>query len=610
MLQLTYERTDMMKKIPYNISDYKRLIMGDYYYVDKTSYLSALEEIDSKLIYLRPRRFGKTLFTSMMYYYYDVKSKDLFDTLFKDTSVYNNPTPYKNSYYVLRFDFSGITKNDYQGNSNLMNEFNQCIYDGISEFCEHYGLYYTIDKSLSPAAIFKDFMRFYQSSQMKETLENNKLNDENEEDINDYIGVPKKLNPNNKMYIIIDEYDNVTNSILGGDASIFRETLGSDGFIKPFYASIKRRIDTLIDRVFVTGVCSISVDAMTSGFNIATNITNDSEFNAMIGLTKKEVETLIKDMPKGTYDIMETNYDGYAFYKPILDEETKIYLPLEHVFNSNSVMYYLSNYCRLNRPPEELMDKNIISSYKQIKDVIMIKNNPYYKEVLDEIFESRRISGKLKSNFDLSGEITRDDVISMLYYFGYLTIDSYNRIDKEIVFKIPNKGINQIYNDYYLAILREYNINLEMDKIKVEVREIINDGKIELLSKYISESIKNASNDIYIGFNERSLQLMYYSALSQYDVFNTYFEYPIGDKKIDIMLLRNDDDAKYNMMLEFKYIKKENKSDKVIEMEVEEKKEEGIRQLKEYGKNINLDNLRKYVIVFVTSELRVLEEVC
>ncbi len=117
----------MMNKIPYNISDYKELITEGYYYVDKTKYLRELEKTDKKLIYLRPRRFGKTLFTSMMYYYYDINSKDLFDTLFKNTYVYKNPTPYKNSYYVLRLDFSGINKYDTQGNSNLMNGFNECI---------------------------------------------------------------------------------------------------------------------------------------------------------------------------------------------------------------------------------------------------------------------------------------------------------------------------------------------------------------------------------------------------------------------------------------------------------------------------------------------------
>ncbi len=588
-----------MKKIPYNICDYKELITEDYYYVDKTMYLQDLEKTDKKLMYLRPRRFGKTLFTSMMYYYYDVKSEYLFDTLFKDTYVYQNPTPYKNSYYVLRLDFSGITKNNYQGKSNLMQGFNECLYRGINDFCEHYGLRYKIKEDLTPSGLFKDFINFYCRSQIN-------LNDDKESIVNNDIS--RKLNPNYKLYIMIDEYDNVTNTILGGDASAFQETLGNDGFIKPFYASIKSEIGTLVDRVFVTGVCSVSVDAMTSGFNIATNITNHEEFNAMIGLTKKEVETLIKDMPEETYNIMESNYDGYAFYKQIYDKKKDIYLPLKHVFNSNSVMYYSSYYYRLNRPPEELMDKNIISSYKQIKDVIMIKNNPYYKEVLDTIFENRKICGELNSNFDLSGEVTRNDVISMLYYFGYLTIDGYNEIMGEAIFKIPNKGIEKIYNEYYLAILREYNIDLAKGALGPTINEIAYDGKIELLSKYISESIKNASNDIYIGFNERSLQLMYYSALSQYDVFNTHLEYPLGDQKVDIMLFRNSRVVNYDIMLELKYVKK---SEKNIDRLVKEKKNAGIKQLKEYSNiiDINNDRLKKYIIVFVGSDLKVLEEV-
>ncbi len=570
-----------MKKIPYGLTDYKYLIENDYYYVDKTGFIPTLEKTPDPWIYLRPRRFGKTLFTSMLFYYYDVNSEILFDTLFKNTEIYNNPTKSKNNYYVLRFDFSGIDSNDIKKiESSFVNKVN----NALIRFNNYYKLGLDLRLDSTASGSLDSF-------------------------ITDFEGLCLDHN----IYIIIDEYDKF-NTILEGNADLFESILGEGGFVRTFYEVIKTAKGSCVHKVFITGVCSVSLDSMTSGFNIATNISADSEFNAMTGLSKKEVEALIKDMPKETYDIMESNYDGYSFYEPLSEDKE-----LKHVFNSNSIMYYVSNYLRLNRPPKELMDTNIISSYEQIRNIVTIKNNPYYKEVLSEIFENRKISGKLKSNFDLSMPITRDDIISMLYYFGYLTISGYNEIDEELILKIPNKGIDKIYNQYYLAILKEYNINLEKDMIKEEVREIISEGKITLFSNLISESIKKASNDIYIGFNERSLQIMYYSALSQYQSFKTEFEYSVGDKKVDIMLISNSDNVPYNMMLEFKYVKKSKKigdklvkkSAREIEKEIEEKKQDGIKQLKEYGDIIDIDKskLRKYVILFVGSSLEVLEEV-
>ena len=174
-----------MKKLPYGISDYKELREKDYYYVEKTNYLEKLEAKSEKILYLRPRRFGKTLFTSMMYYYYDIKSKDKFKELFKDTYIHGKPTSLKNSYYVLKFDFSGVT---FKANNEekILENFKESLYDGINTFLNHYDLSFEIDTSLDPAELLRRFLSFYESLKLEQ-----------------------------KIYIIIDEYDNFSNVILG-----------------------------------------------------------------------------------------------------------------------------------------------------------------------------------------------------------------------------------------------------------------------------------------------------------------------------------------------------------------------------------------------------------
>ena len=159
-----------MKRIPYGISDYKTLITENYYYVDKTMYLEKLENIGRTLVYLRPRRFGKTLFTSMMYYYYDVNSKDIYDELYKDTYIYKNPTINKNNYYVLKFDFSGMTIRRDDTYDDIVNEFNDKLYDGVNKFLIHYKLNFEIDKTLRPAEFLASFLTFFKSLKLENEL--------------------------------------------------------------------------------------------------------------------------------------------------------------------------------------------------------------------------------------------------------------------------------------------------------------------------------------------------------------------------------------------------------------------------------------------------------
>ncbi len=294
------------KKIPYGISDFKKLIEQNYQFVDKTKYLETIENLNEPyLIFLRPRRFGKSLFLSLLDYYYDINAKDDFNSLFKGLYIHKNPTPMKNSYYILRFNFSGINTDDYE---SVLEGFKRKIILGTEKFVNQYKLDIEVDTSGTPAEIFDKFI-----SKVTPLLKNN-----------------------NKIYCLIDEYDHFANELLGFKVDTFKDSVSQTGFVRKWYEVLKIGTETgVIDRIFITGVSPITLDSMTSGFNIASNETRTSIFNEMQGFVKEEVEDLISSYissDKKTIDeVMSTlvkYYNGYLF-----SENAR-----ERVFNSDMVL--------------------------------------------------------------------------------------------------------------------------------------------------------------------------------------------------------------------------------------------------------------------------------
>ena len=245
-----------MKKLPYGISNYEELITENYYYVDKTKYIEVLENLNEKrIMFLRPRKFGKTLFTSMLEYYYDVNNKDKFASLFKDTYIGKNPTKLKNSYYVLRFDFSGI---DTSSKESTINGFRENVIRGLNTCINKYNLNYVIDENMSTEGILDNFIMQF------EIL-------------------------NRKLYVIIDEYDHFANELLGFNINLFKDLVSKQGKVRKWYEVLKKGAFTVVDRIFITGVTPITLDSLTSGFNISTDITRDDYFNEMMGFTYEEI---------------------------------------------------------------------------------------------------------------------------------------------------------------------------------------------------------------------------------------------------------------------------------------------------------------------------------
>ena len=314
----------MKLKMPYGISKYEKIVNDGYYYVDKTKYIEKLENLpETSIMFLRPRKFGKTLFTRVLENYYDKNKVDKFESLYGNTYIGKNPTKLKNSYCILRFNFSGInTENE----ESTMKGFKNKTMSFIQLFTERYGINFYINEEREAEDILNDLFKAF------------------------YI-----QKPDDKIYVIIDEYDHFANELLGFYPEHFRSLVSKNGRVRKWYEVLKEGTETVVDRIFITGVAPITLDSLTSGFNIGKNITQDVRFNDMMGFTKEELVGILNsqeisiDEQEKILPIMKENYDGYKFS---LNAENQIY-------NSNMCLYFLSEYTWSRKVPDRLIDMNI-----------------------------------------------------------------------------------------------------------------------------------------------------------------------------------------------------------------------------------------------------------
>ena len=252
-----------MKKLPYGKSDYEQLIENDYYYVDKTRYIEKLENLpETYIMFLRPRKFGKTLFTSTLENYYDIKRADKFDRLFGDTYIGKNPTALKNSYHILKFNFSGIDTSDEE---TTMYGFKERVAAAINFFAKRYGLDFFVNTESEAEVILDNLIKAF--------------------------GLQR---PREKIYVIIDEYDHFANELLSFNTGKFKELVSRNGKVRKWYEILKEGTESVIDRIFITGVAPITLDGLTSGFNIISDKTQNCGFNEMMGFTNDGENRTIK----------------------------------------------------------------------------------------------------------------------------------------------------------------------------------------------------------------------------------------------------------------------------------------------------------------------------
>ena len=554
-----------MKKLPYGISDYQRLIENEYYYVDKTKHIEKLENLSEPyIIFLRPRKFGKTLFTSTLENYYDIKKADKFDELFKNTYIGKNPTKQKNKYHILKFNFSGI---DTTNEETTIKGFKNEIASSIKVFVEKYGMNFIVNTEDEAEGILDNLVKAFNIQRRNE-----------------------------KIYVIIDEYDHFANELLGFNTNQFKNLVSKNGKVRKWYEILKKGTESVIDRIFITGVAPITLDSLTSGFNIGLDITQDRDFNEMMGFTNSELLQMIEDLEitkeeqKEILPIMKENYDGYRFS---LKANEKIY-------NSNMCLYFLNKYVRFKEIPDQLIDVNIASDYSKLGSMLDLCKGEEREKIIEKTVSEEGIIGEITAKFNPAIEFTEKDLVSMLFYLGYLTIGGQEFEMTEL--KIPNKVMKEIYTEYFMKILSN-NTNMQItDSEYVEIlREIAIEGKIEKLVRLAQKYLENLSNRDYVKFDEKYVKLIFYCISMNFKVYRIKSEMEVQRKYPDILLIPKDRSKNYKaVMIEFKYLKKEEES------KLQEKQEEAKKQIEEYAEMEEIKeipNMNKYTVVAVNDKL-------
>lgn len=398
-----------MKKLPYGISNYEELVEDNYYYVDKTPYIEKLESLaEKRIMFLRPRKFGKTLFTSMLENYYDIKKKDKFEKLYRETYIGINPTKLKNSYHILRFNFSGI---DTSNEETTIKGFKNSTIESIKSFIGKYEIDFYINQE-----------------------------QEAEDILNSLLTAFLLQKPEEKIYVIIDEYDHFANELLSFQTEKFKELVSKNGKVRKWYEILKKGTETIVDRIFITGVAPITLDSLTSGFNISSDKTKDRSFNEMMGFTKEELielmnkQEITKEEQENLLPIMKENYDGYKF-----SVEAK-----EKIYNSNMCLYFLNEYTKYREVPRQLIDMNIASDYSKLANMLKICQGEGRTDIIQKTVSGEGIISEIVGKFNPEIGFEEKELVSMLFYLGYLTITGEKLERPEL--NIPNKVMKGLHN--------------------------------------------------------------------------------------------------------------------------------------------------------------------
>ena len=557
-------------KFPYGRSHFGELIKKGYHYVDKTRYIEQLEEAEeSYIIFLRPRRFGKSLFISTLQHYYGVEYKDDFDTLFGKYYIGQQPTEERNSYWILKFNFSGI---DTSTPDSTKEGFLKNVRSGIMYFVRQY-LQLTKEEE---KVIFSQKKANIMLSFLMDTLQN------------------KERLP---IYLLIDEYDHFTNELMAFDLESFRDFVSRNGFIRKFYEMIKIATgEAIIEQIFITGVSPITLDSLTSGFNIASHFSQKQQFNAMMGFSESEVLSLLQQVapPKKVDTIladMRKWYDGYRF-----NQRAE-----ENMYNADMVLYFLKEYKQNKGYPDKMLDTNISSDYGKLRRLFSLKTPVKNYEVLQEILEGKKQTADIVQEFSFERAFTRNDFISLLYYLGFLTIERGNR--RLLTLKVPNHVIQKLYFDFFITrLLQREELPAKLQLLQDSLQEMAYEGNPQPFFQVIEQVLQQLSRRDYQNFEEKHVKSIIMALAVQTDTFFIKSERESSGGYTDILFLEKPPfELEHQYIVELKYLKKKDSS----QLATTEKKAK--IQLLDYLKNDAelqaLKNLQAWTVVVVKDQV-------
>ena len=579
-----------VKRLPYGINDFEAIIEQNQYYVDKTMYLPLLENQPSNIFFIRPRRFGKSIFLSMLHAYYDCSKKEKFQALFGDLWVGKHPTPLQGKYQILHLDFS------YVGGSidKLEENFDMYLRVKLDGFMRIYQEFYLTD--------FKE--KFFKSDSATEKLA--LLQDETATK-----GIP--------LYLIIDEYDNFTNTVLNEQGeNVYWAITHADGF----YRDVFKKFKGMFERIFITGVSPVTLDDVTSGFNIGWHISTKPEFNQMLGFSLEEVRKMfayykeVGGIPvtsdiEAMIDEMKPWYDNYCFSKKALETQSK-------VFNCDMVIYYLRNYMDYGQAPDQMIDPNTKTDYNKMKKLLQLdKLDGDRKGVIRTIAETGQIVTTLEETFPASRLTNPQTFTSLLFYYGMLTIkDTFGDM---LILGIPNNNVRKQYYGYLLEQYQEEKF-VDLTQMKILFTYMALEGKwreaLEAMAKAY-EDVSSVRDGIE---SERNLQGFFMAYLNLNNYYYTAPELELNHGYCDFFLLPNLTHyaTKHSYILELKVLSKKDYEAKPEDgklSKAEAQWQEAEEQIKRYAVAPRVEALRqgttlhKIIMQFVAGKLVRMEEV-
>ena len=575
------------KRIPYGMMNFIDVREDDCYYVDKTHYIPLIENANKYFFYIRPRRFGKSLTISMLHHYYNILEADKFEKWYGDLYIGKHPTPERNSYLIIYLNFAVVNAelNSYRQSldAHCNTEFNF--------FCDVYAQYL-------PEGIKEEM------NKKKGAVEQL-----------DYL-YKECVKTNQQIYLFIDEYDHFTNKILSEPSCLedYKSETHGTGYLRSFFDTVKAGTYSTIKRCFVTGVSPVTMDDLTSGFNIGTNYSLSPEFNEMTGFNEEEVRAMLDyyattcQFHHSTDELIEAMkpwYDNYCFAEKSYGGTT--------MYNSNMVLYFVDNYIRNGGyMPRNMVEENIRVDYNKLRMLIRKdKEFAHDASTIQTLVQQGYVTGELKTGFPAETVAEPDNFISLLFYFGMLTISG--TLEGETKLTIPNQVVREQLYSYLLDTYNEADLrfdNWEKGKLASAMAyrgdwKAYFDYIAECLHRYSSQRDKQKGEAYVHGFTlAMTAQNRFYRPISEQENQEGYadiFMFPLLDIYKDML---------HSYIIELKYAKGKDSDEKV-----EQLRQEAITQANRYAasetvqKAIGTTTLHKIIVVYQGMKMVVCEEV-
>jgi hypothetical protein len=563
--------TTLFKRLPYGNSDFRNIILQNYAYIDKTRFIEELEnESNRNHFFIRPRKFGKSLFLTTLMNYYDLNRKKEFELLFGSLYIGKHPTPERNSYAIMDFDFSGLNPSTEE---KIERSFSNQVQQTVRRFLDTY-------EQIIPNAEY--LIR--------------KIDEKKDPNIDVLsIAFDAVLKNNIKIYVIIDEYDHFANDLIAmgtrAGENFYNKMVTANGLVRDFYERIKTATkSSVVYRTFITGISPVMLDDLTSGYNIASVLTLKSKYNEMLGFTQSEVEALMKETgvdPALINVDMEAYYNGYLFHK---DGKNSVYNPA-------MVLYFFEQILEEGEPPRNIIDLNLRTDYGRLRRLTQNKKN---RETLLQIMKDGSIVSEILEKFSI--DMLNDDsyFISLLFYMGLLTVREPYRM--KVLLHIPNYSIKTLYWEYLIKQIAETSleINISSERLDEAIYTLGMKGDVQQFVSYISENVFSKLSDYDLQrFDEKYIQIMMLAYLFMSKIYIPMSEFETVPGRADIFLQKNPllPEIEYEWLFEIKYC-----MTSATQSEIAAKRNEGLTQLTDYFhayRMKNRPNLKAALLVFI-----------